>query len=120
MDANQNIHIMTRIGMRFFPRLDLSITLQGKLAWRAATKSSLTLFSLKPTRNNRDSIKFVCGLQLQSLNIYEAWFSIFFSSLFFRPRPTRNFTVAAWVFVGARPAQHPDRRVICYKNGAML
>lgn len=42
-------------------------------------------FSLKRTRNNKDGIKFVCGLQLQSLNIYEAWFSIF-SLLFFSDR----------------------------------
>lgn len=46
-------------------------------------KYSGSFFSLKPTGNNADGIKFACGLQLQSLNIYETWFSIFSPPFFF-------------------------------------
>lgn len=66
-------------------KTDLMLLFGGDLLKGSDVKYSGSSFSLKPTGNNADGIKFACGLQLRSLNIYEAWFSIFFSLLFFPP-----------------------------------
>jgi len=58
----------------------------GSLLKGSDGKYSGFSFSLKPTGNNGDGIKFACGLQLRSLNIYEAWFSIFSRLSFFPDR----------------------------------
>jgi len=66
-------------------------------------------FSLKPTGNNGDGIKFACGLQLQSLNIYEAWFSIFSRLSFFFPDRAQPETLQWRRGYLSVPVQHSIR-----------